>query len=85
MKNEIRVADRPARAWNRGTTMERRAISTERGSNGVFRDYVRGVLADHSRRSRALRARRMFWLRRVGQQASSPAEERWENEGGSMW
>jgi len=61
------------------------AVSTERGSSGVFRDYVRGVLADRSERSRALRARRMRWLRRIRQQANSPAQERWENTGGSMW
>ena len=65
--------------------MKRQAISTERGSSGVFRDYVRGVLADHSERSRPLRARRMRWLRRLGQQANSPAEERWESTGGRMW
>jgi hypothetical protein len=52
--------------------------------SGVFRDYVRGVLADHSERARTLRARRMHWLRRVRQQAGSRAEDRWENEGGSI-
>ena len=51
--------------------------------DSVFRDYVRGVLAEHSARSRALLARRMRWLRRVKERTN--AEERWENEGGSMW
>lgn len=57
---------------------------TERALGGAFRDYVRGVLADHSERARLLRARRMRWLRRVGHQATT-SEQRWENEGGSMW
>jgi hypothetical protein len=65
--------------------MEQQTISSERSSNPVFRDYVRGVLAEHSERARALRARRMRWLRRVRQEATSSAEETWENEGGSMW
>ena len=60
-------------------------LDTARGASGVFRDYVRSVLADHSERARALRARRMRWLRRVGQRTSASEEERWENEGGSMW
>ena len=55
----------------------------ERASGAVFRDYVRGVLAEHSARSRALLARRMRWLRRVKERTN--AEDRWENEGGSMW
>ena len=55
----------------------------ERAACAVFRDYVRGVLAEHSARSRALLARRMRWLRRVKERTN--AEERWENEGGSMW
>ena len=49
----------------------------------VFRDYVRGVLAEHSARCRALLARRMRWLRRVKERTN--AEDRWENEGGSRW
>ena len=61
------------------------ALHSEPGPRAVFRDYVRGVLAEHSERARALSARRMRWLRRVRQEASSRAEERWENEGGSMW
>ena len=61
---------------------EQQRLGTERGSSAVFRDYVRGVLAEHSERSRALRARRMRWLRRVGHSAT---EEQCENEGGSMW
>ena len=52
-------------------------------SGAVFRDYVRGVLAEHSARSRALLARRMRWLRRVKKRTN--AEDRWENEGGSRW
>lgn len=55
----------------------------ECASGAVFRDYVRGVLAEHSARSRALLARRMRWLRRVKERTI--AEDRWENEGGSMW
>ena len=65
--------------------MELETLSSDRSSTPVFRDYVRGVLAEHSERARALSARRMRWLRRVRQEASSAAEERWENEGGSMW
>lgn len=63
--------------------MEQHAIRTEPASGAVFRDYVRGVLAEHSERSRVLLARRMRWLRRIRQRTS--AEERWENEGGAMW
>ena len=60
-------------------------LDAARGASGVFRDYVRSVLADHSERARALRARRMRWLRRVGQHATT-SEQRWENEGGNnMW
>lgn len=55
----------------------------ECASGAVFRDYVRGVLAEHSVRARALLARRMRWLRRVKERTI--AEDRWENEGGSMW
>lgn len=63
--------------------MERQGNSTAPAPHAVFRDYVRGVLAEHSERSRALLARRMRWLRRIRQRTS--AEERWENEGGAMW
>ena len=63
--------------------MEQHAIRTEPASGAVFRDYVRGVLAEHSVRARALLARRMRWLRRVKERTI--AEDRWENEGGSMW
>jgi hypothetical protein len=59
-------------------------VVIERASSAPFRDYVRGVLAERSERWRALRARRMRWLRRVGQRVSLE-EARWENEGGSMW
>ena len=55
----------------------------ECASGAVFRDYVRGVLAEHSVRARAVLARRMRWLRRVKERTI--AEDRWENEGGSMW
>ena len=64
--------------------MEQHIISTERALGGSFRDYVRGVLADHSERARSLRARRMRWLRRVGHETTA-AKQRWENDGGSMW
>ena len=63
--------------------MEQHAIRTEPASGAVFRDYVRGVLAELSERSRVLLARRMRWLRRIRERTS--AEERWENEGGAMW
>ena len=63
--------------------MEQQGIIVERALGGAFRDYVRGVLADHSERARSLRARRMRWLRQVRDRAHS-SEERWENEGGSM-
>lgn len=59
------------------------AMETGRAMGGAFRDYVRGVLAEHSERSRSLRARRMRWLRRVRERTK--AEESWANEGGGMW
>jgi hypothetical protein len=49
----------------RAAEMEQQSIDTGRASSAVFREYVRGVLAEHSQRSRALLARRMRWLRRV--------------------
>jgi len=57
--------------------------AVERPAGAVFRDYVRGVLAEHSERSRALRARRMRWLRRVKERTN--AAKHWENEAGSLW
>ncbi len=63
--------------------MEQEPIGTAPALGAVFRDYVRGVLAEHSARSRALLARRMRWLRHVKKRTN--AEERWENEGGAMW
>ena len=52
--------------------------------SGAFPDYVRGVLAEQSERSRALRARRARWLYRLGQRRRmSGAEQRWAGEGGS--
>ena len=63
--------------------MEQHAIRTEPASGAVFRDYVRGVFAEHSERSRVLLARRMRWLRRIRQRTR--AEARWQNEGGALW
>jgi hypothetical protein len=59
------------------------AYATRRAFSGAFYDYVRGVFADHSARSRLLRAKRSRWLRRIGRLAASAAEQRWEGEGGS--
>lgn len=46
----------------------------------VFRDFVRAVFAECSERSRALRARRVLWLRGLGQRARSVKMHR-EGEG----
>jgi hypothetical protein len=51
--------------------------------SGAFHDYVRGVFADQSARSRLLRARRVRWLQRLAQRSAPGAEQRWEGEGGS--
>jgi hypothetical protein len=42
----------------------------------VFRDYVRGVFAEHAERSQMLSARRARWHYRVGRQARSAAVAR---------
>ena len=58
--------------------------ASHRASSGSFHDYMRGVFADRSEHASRLRAARAGWLHTVGQRAAaSPAEERWEGEGGS--
>lgn len=64
--------------------MDQRLIPVSRRAfNGAFHEYVRGVFADHSARKRLLRAKRARWLYRLGERATSGAEQRWESEGGS--
>lgn len=52
---------------------------------GAFHDYVINVFLEQATRGRALHARQArrlyrFWQRRI----KSEAEQRWENEGGSL-
>jgi hypothetical protein len=60
------------------------ASAPGRAFSGAFHDYVRGVFADHSARSRLLRARRARWLHGLApRRPASGAEQRWEGEGGN--
>jgi hypothetical protein len=61
---------------------QRLAGAPGRAFSGAFRDYVRGVFADQSARSRLLRARRARWLQRLVPGPAPGAEQRWEDEGG---
>jgi hypothetical protein len=58
------------------------AYATRQAFSGAFYDYVRGVFADHSARSRLLRARRRALAAAPRAAATSVAEQRWEGEGG---
>ena len=52
---------------------------------GAFHDYMRGVFADRSTRASRVQQARALWLRDVAQRTTrSPAEQRWEGEGGSI-
>ena len=43
------------------------ALLPQRVSHGAFHNHVRAVFAEHSGRSRVLRARRATWLHRLSQ------------------
>ena len=66
--------------------MESRSIAhlSRRAFNGVFHDYVRSVFADRSDRRRKVSARRTRWLGSFAQHHAASAEQRWEDEGGTI-
>lgn len=52
---------------------------------GAFHDYVISVFLEQAKRGRALHARQARRLRSSGERRiSTEAEQRWENEGGSL-
>ena len=66
--------------------MEQRRLAhvSRRAFNGVFHDYVRGVFAESSPRRRKVSARRTRWLGGFAQHHTTSAEQRWEDEGGTI-
>ena len=66
--------------------MEARRIAqvSHRAFAGAFHDYVRSVFAESSNRRRKVSASRTRWLGRFAQHHATSAEQRWEDEGGTI-